>query len=41
MASILLQFPPPPRRSYVTVFEQDGLMREGPESLPISSVSFQ
>ncbi|KAK3733730.1 hypothetical protein RRG08_026845 [Elysia crispata] len=37
MASILLQFPPPPRRSYVTVFEQDGLMREGPESLPISS----
>ncbi|RUS78728.1 hypothetical protein EGW08_013515 [Elysia chlorotica] len=36
MASILLQFPPPPRRSYVTVFEQDGLMKDGPESLPLS-----
>ncbi|GFS03919.1 aladin-like [Elysia marginata] len=36
MASILLQFPPPPRRSYLTVCEEDGLMRDAPESLPVS-----
>uniref|UniRef100_A0A0B7A6Y9 Aladin seven-bladed propeller domain-containing protein n=1 Tax=Arion vulgaris TaxID=1028688 RepID=A0A0B7A6Y9_9EUPU len=36
MASILLQFPPPPRRSFMTVFEQEGQLKDVPESYPIS-----
>lgn len=36
MASILLQFPPPPRRSHATVLEKDGVMKGAPESLPFS-----
>lgn len=39
MTSILLQFPPPPRRSYMTVFEQDGQLKSIPESAPVACVS--
>ncbi|CAL1547300.1 unnamed protein product [Lymnaea stagnalis] len=33
MSSILLQFPPAPRRSHMTIFEQDGQMKDIPESV--------
>ncbi|CAG5120832.1 unnamed protein product, partial [Candidula unifasciata] len=36
MASILLQFPPPPRRSHLTVLEQEGQLKDAPESVPLS-----
>ncbi|XP_005089460.1 aladin [Aplysia californica] len=38
MSSILLQFPPPPRRSHVTALEQEGQMKDVPESVAFSCV---
>ncbi|BFY98151.1 hypothetical protein BsWGS_01191 [Bradybaena similaris] len=36
MTSILLQFPPPPRRSHLTILEQEGQLKDAPESVPLS-----